>query len=318
MRALEWWAHLRKRVAHWAGATAFGAQVLCFLSVALLFGVWDSIRSAVSRVVRSPTPAMPSTHNTVVEFRLFRYHSPDRWHLGQEFWRTFQDGWWKWDSAQRFAGKGLNCGHYFAATEAGSRAEATHYKMDVSGLLLVEVDVALDDLLDLRDESTLRDIVSECVENPEAAASMPIMQLLHRVVDVETGGTSLTDDIGAWAVDHGYRGILCFSARAVEPYRDVIDQRQDGQLGVYIADTFFEDLRNDPTLTNVVVFSGADLIRSVRQYRVHPGEMVPNAWYGAPEDSLDLALGEFGSDYQDERRARRPVLVQYTTLAWPW
>jgi hypothetical protein len=121
-----------------------------------------------------------------------------------------------------------------------------------------------------------------------------------------------------WAVDRGYRGILCFSARSVAQYRHTIDAQQDGQAGVYIADWLFEDMLGDPTTTNLMLFSGADLIRSVRRYRVHPGEMVPNSWYNAPANDLDAAIGQFGSSYQEIRSAIRPHLVRRTTLPWPY
>src|SRR5690242_17924353 len=60
----------------------------------------------------------------------YRWHNPEKFWMGDEFWRTFEDGPWKWEAQQRYAGKNVNCGHYFSVSVEGAEAEARFYHMD--------------------------------------------------------------------------------------------------------------------------------------------------------------------------------------------
>jgi hypothetical protein len=42
----------------------------------------------------------------------YRWQQQERVQRGAEFYKMFEDGPWKWKAQGRFAGAGLNCGHY--------------------------------------------------------------------------------------------------------------------------------------------------------------------------------------------------------------
>jgi hypothetical protein len=87
-----------------------------------------------------------------------RWHNPDFYRTGDDFWKTFQDGPWKWEDQQRYAGKALNCGHYFSISVPGSRAEAGYYELDLTKYQLLRVVAAFEAILDLTYEENLREM----------------------------------------------------------------------------------------------------------------------------------------------------------------
>ena len=79
--------------------------------------------------------------------RLFRWHESKYLFEGEQIYRMFLDGSWKLNSESRFAGRGLNCGHYFGLTEHAVTAERMHYDMSANDLL-ISFDAQLTDILD--------------------------------------------------------------------------------------------------------------------------------------------------------------------------
>ena len=53
-------------------------------------------------------------HSIRLDCKFYRFHQKQYFWTGDEFWKTFKDGPWKWDSQQRYAGKNRNPGHFFA------------------------------------------------------------------------------------------------------------------------------------------------------------------------------------------------------------
>ncbi len=104
-----------------------------------------------------------------LDSRIFRWH-PSRYAPTDDpesFRAAFEDGPWKWDTQCRFAGKGINPGHFFGLTEEAASAEAKYYantKEVPDDLVLLTLDISLDNILDLTQKDTIVDIVRECVD----------------------------------------------------------------------------------------------------------------------------------------------------------
>lgn len=245
------------------------------------------------------------TFSTSWTGKFFRWHNPTHLHTGPKFARTFEDGPWKWDARQRYAGQGFNCGHFFSLTKQGATAEAVYYQMNMQSNVLLEVEADIQDCLDLRYEKNLRAVVEACATE-DRVEDIQTMALLRVAVDVPKGGNSMTDAIGWWAQNQGYKGLLFFGARAIEPYRDAVDNEGDMQAGIYTAGCHFADLRADTSTTNLVVFSGAYLTTRISTFRsLQKGSWLSprhkNPHVGKNEDDMD-AFVEYGSNFQQTQR----------------
>jgi hypothetical protein len=142
-----------------------------------------------------------------------RYHSRAHLYTGEEFWKTFMDGPWKWDAQQRFAGAGLNTGHYFAFRDAAHR-ELSHYAatIDTSQYDVLAVKAEIDNILDLTSWEHMSTISTEIGISEMDRRLVPGM-----LVCEESGGNWLTDAFGLYAHRNGYSGIVFYSARALDP-----------------------------------------------------------------------------------------------------
>jgi hypothetical protein len=128
---------------------------------------------------------------------LYRWHEPKRFWSGEDFWRTFQDGPWKWDSQQRFAGQDINSGHYFALSSEGAEAEVRSYRIDFSRHRLLEVELSLESILDLTHEHNIRRFgVDGPIKNPEVFGDDFFMGMLSQLLARILNGNKLTDYIG--------------------------------------------------------------------------------------------------------------------------
>lgn len=128
-----WWLTAALGVVAIAGALAYGAYRRWQTEFLKDLDLSDAFASLEATWTPEPFPnsgRLPMSTHVVGAF--FRWHSPGYYFTGAEFWKTFQDGPWKWADRQRYAGAGDNCGHYFALTEAGATAEAGFYALDLS------------------------------------------------------------------------------------------------------------------------------------------------------------------------------------------
>jgi hypothetical protein len=242
--------------------------------------------------------------STKLSGRFLRYHNPAHYHRGAAFWKTFEDGPWKWDDQQRYAGKDHNCGHYFALTEPGARAEANFYDMDFRRHRLLSARFDCAAVLDLTYEENLRKIVLHAYRDPENISSRHFfVTVLSRLTDATRGGVPLTDFLGRWAMRNGYDGILFFGARALQgnpELKSYIDHGADEQMAGPVVHGYFYDMRQDDNLKNLVVFSGAQLTSAIEVCRLGDDPPDDNPYHGASAATID-ALLEFNADYQAER-----------------
>jgi len=237
-----------------------------------------------------------------------RWHNPSYFWSGSDFWKTFQDGPWKWEDQQRFAGSHLNCGHYFAIEQAGAEAEACFYGLDTQKTALLEIRAEFVNILDLTYEDYLVEVAKNVITNLD---EITLMRILSAFVSPERGGNKITDFIGCWARQQGYEGILFFGARALESDSELCSQiddgRDDSMMGPIVHGCFYR-MRRQPELKNLVLFSGAGLTTRIQSYRLGAGEMVENQFYRASDTDLDRLL-EYNSEYQQERS--RIIMMKY-------
>lgn len=239
-------------------------------------------------------------YSRAFEGRLVRWHAPQLLWCGDKFYRTFEDGPWKWDSRQRYAGAGINCGHYFSLSERGADAEYEHYNLVKTNHELLDVHVRLDSVLDLTYEVNIREVVRHCLSVREEFFNRPVMSFLSMLIDIEEGGTELTDYIGHWARRQGYDGILFFGARAIAPVREIIRDGRDFLMGVNHTPMRFREYRADESYQNLMVFSGPHLVTRILSYSTPSIGAHDNSYWGCASDELDKLL-EFDEYYQLER-----------------
>jgi hypothetical protein len=258
----------------------------------------------------SPEP-FPATGrmpmSSALEGSFVRWHDPEFFWSRDAFWKTFQDGDWKWDKQERYAGKGLNCGHYFALNREGATAEGKFYNIPFSKRALLTVEGKFDAVLDLTYEAHLVAVGREAFENfDDLPPRAPLMTLLSYLVGHEKGGNAFRDFVGYWAHREGYDGILFFGARALESDPRLLWQIHHGQdedmTGTY-AHGYFTDMRRRPDLKNLVIFSGAKLTTRVSSYQLPPGERTTNSLHDMPAGEFDRKL-DFNAEYQAERANR--------------
>jgi hypothetical protein len=246
-----------------------------------------------------------------------RWHEPKYYYRGTEFWKTFQDMPRKWDSQERFAGKGHNCGHYFALTRTGATAEANFYKMNIAEKRLLSADFASDAILDLTFEENLLAIAKLAISNPEKISDRHFfVTILSYLTDDSKGGVPFTDFVGNWASRNGYEGLLFFGARALAQHsylKQYIDTgSDDGMMGPVVY-TYLKDMRKNAALKNLVIFSGSRLTSLIKISQLQPDPPDANPYYGAPDSEID-ALVDFKTDYQEEQRDKGFYLPRPFTL----
>lgn len=254
--------------------------------------------------------------------RFFRWQSREHFHGGEDLWRTFQDGPWKWEAQGRFAGREVNCGHYFSLNEAGSDAEAAGYGLrpgiDVERL---QVLMRLHRILDLTSLSALRLAFDAVVERPEL--SDPFMA--EELVEIDRGGTFLTDRVGHWAVTEGYEGILFLGARALhgpdakKPENPNLAPPSpwDYDLFAFYLDAY----RASKDQLNLVLFRGRHVLSRIKWYQFGTSERTQNPFWDVPESGLEESLrlvpgyAEYDEDYQErKRRVHFRDKIRYTKL----
>jgi hypothetical protein len=240
--------------------------------------------------------------------KAYRWHDPDHIHHGKNFYRTFEDGPWKWDAQGRFAGKGINCGHFFGLSVEAATAEAEYYDMHPDRRTLLEIEASSTRILDLTDRRNMQCVFKKCIQNHEIASST-YFEMLVEMVEKQKGGNVFTDYIGWWAKHAGYDGILFFSARAVQKYRSQFE-KMNTNLGYDHAPEVFYFMRRDASIRNVVIFSGADLVNAISKYSVN-GTPHTNPLYGNSRDFILGLSGKHGEDYQVEKNRSSMIRPGY-------
>jgi hypothetical protein len=223
----------------------------------------------------------------------FRYQSKNHLHSGEDFWRIFEDGPWKWKSQGRYAGGSINPGHYFGLLRDGAKMEISHYvhqEPSLSDYELLVVQGELDNVLDLTQIENIQNVAKEM------GYSGNNFMVLSDLISLDTGGNDTTDRFGYYAYRNGYNAALFFSARAIDPFhRKIIDNPDIDALSASYA---VIDMRQQPIGVCLVVFSGMTLLRSIKRYSFGTGEWEDNPYWNQSEEVLN-ALFEYKRDYQE-------------------
>jgi hypothetical protein len=262
-----------------------------------------------------PPPVMPSERRNVFEgtmersLRLkgvvCRYQRRSRAHRGNDFWRVFEDGPWKWSAKGRYAGEDVNPGHYFAFLPSSAKAEISHYlgnDGDLSSYDLLRVKGDLDNILDL----TYWENVSFIATKNFGYAH--VKTFLVEVITPQTGGNKTDEWIGYYASRAGYNGAVYYSARAIrEGDRELLEN-----AGYAYYELLLPNIRANVEGQCLVLFSGAVVLSAISEYCYNDDEWEPNPYYGWTQDRLDEVF-EYKSDYQEAKRSR----VHYTSPTEP-
>jgi hypothetical protein len=225
----------------------------------------------------------------------YRWQNNSHLHRGAEFYRMFEDGPWKWAAQGRFAGKDLNCGHFFGLSVEAATEEAAHYGIDESQSTLLRLEFESVRVMDLTRPDFIKQLVTENIGNHQRI-SHSYYSMVSELIERVTGGNGVTDYLGYRAHRLGYQGILFYSARAME---ELQIWRHDRELEYFTYGSTFWGLRNDPRYLNVVFFSGAELLSGTKAIAIGSAEQEPNPFHR--QDPAELArLFDFGEDYQEE------------------
>jgi len=225
----------------------------------------DMSRSPFGRERFVQTGRLPMSRETTGS--AYRWHNPKYFWSGDKFFQTFENGPWKWEAQQRYAGKNLNCGHYFAVTPGGATAEASYYGLDLSNLQLLEIKGHAESVLDLTHGDNILELAKMAFKNfDDIPDDSFFMVMLSAMTDeCGSGGNVFTDYIGYWAQNKGYDGVMFFGARALAVYPDIRYQIRSGKddfFGQNVAYAFFERIRRTYDLINVVYFSTPTIVRA--------------------------------------------------------
>lgn len=244
----------------------------------------------------------------------YRYQPKAHLHHGEEFFRLFEDGDWKWQGQQRYAGatedgKGakINAAHFFAFTPSCAKLEIGNYLSEeqLAEYALVEVDGELDDMLDLTS-----------IENVRAVAkAMHVTGNIHDIfkelLSLRSGGNKFTDVFGHYASSRGYNGIVFFSARALS--QDHAQQVRESKywdevMEDYVKGFVYEEMASRFDRMCSAVFSGSLLTRSIKRYRFDDGPWEVNPYHGWSEEALDKKL-TYNGDFLQQVKDRVSYIV---------
>jgi hypothetical protein len=104
----------------------------------------------------TPTGAAHLPNAVRLNGKAYRWQAKKHIHRGADFHLMFEDGPWKWDAQGRFAGKDINCGHYFGLSVEAANEEAGHYGIDKEDSQLIEIEGSSDCILDLTHPDLIR------------------------------------------------------------------------------------------------------------------------------------------------------------------
>ena len=253
--------------------------------------------------------------SVAVEGHVYRWHPLERAPSAEpESLRTvLEDGPWKWDVQSRFAGKGINPGHYFGLNVEAASAEMTYYSGRArvpDDYVLLTLDVKVDDVLDLTKNDIAIRWFLQCFDGGQ---QLNPAEIVSQLIATGRGGNEVTDYIGYRAHRDGYQGILFLGARAIlELDRWNVENARPDDQELNNDYEVIRRLRRNRDHFNLVVFSGARLVGATTVFRCDGpkrmlrgrkrGSPIANPYVGWDENRI-LALSlEFGHEYQEQRR----------------
>jgi len=273
-----------------------------WLLAGAMFRTFDAPKRELPGVRRGEKPMSLSINR-----QLFRFQRRTALFAGPDFYRMFEDGPWKWEGRQRFAGvivsptvsdQKINVGHYFALTASCARAEISHYvtssEIVARDYELVTVDISLDDVLDLTSPTFVARAAHEMGWRGD------LFGVFGGVLTRETGGADITADLGYFATRSQYSSALFLSVRAMDDktYAFVTGNRWwDKEMEEYFKTVDVDELRFREDLLCVVMFSGAQLIRSIHRFKIGAGPWEDNPLYRMSEAEVDRQL-TFNAEYR--------------------
>ncbi|WP_426615315.1 hypothetical protein [Bradyrhizobium sp. McL0616] len=239
----------------------------------------------------------------------FRWHRKDRSHRGEDFWKNFQEGDWKWDGQQRFAGAGGNIAHYLSFYYLTAKKELAHYvgPAQYNEYWLLHILSHVDNVLNLTDVHAFSDLAAH-FNRTGLKRELEPSDLLSLSLEMSEGGGTISNWIGMHAEHAGYNGVLYLSIRALpESDRKYITGEMNKNLFVMSTEHIFAD----PFNFNVAFFSGAKLITSIQKY--HFSEFYQprrQLWSDNPDFRKDpKSLSGFDELSREERVARTRFMV---------
>jgi hypothetical protein len=228
----------------------------------------------------------------------YRWHSANRVQYGPDFYKMFVDGPWKWETRSRFAGKNINCGHFFGLSVAAATEEAQYYRMDLKTAVLIEIEGETSRVLDLTHPEVIKYVFEDFVDSSGVMALF-YYPMLQKLIEQGEGGNQITDYVGWRAKKLGYDGILFYSARAM---KSIAEYRFNRNLEWTTYQNKFYEMRRNPALLNVVLFSGIKLVNRIKSIRIGDGsEPMQNPYFGLGTEKVSEVCGEYGQAYQDEQ-----------------
>jgi hypothetical protein len=270
---MQWWRNLKQRWLDWPLAD-FGPGILdeCFSEP-------PPIASSFKQ-----TGALP--HSSSAGGLFCRFQSKEWLYRNDKFHRNFDDSPRKWNAQDRYAGAGVNYGHFFGCSVAASTFEAQSYKMDMHKHSLLELEMTVPSMLDLTYEENIDWILRRVFENPELVGRSYFSKLIE-LIHHQKGGDKVNEMIGAIAATEGFDGIIFYGARALRKHATAWQTNPEDPLIDMIEQMTFPAMREDQDLQNIVVFSGSLVTRAAARYRIDGGAWQPNPYYGISEEQFD-------------------------------
>lgn len=233
-------------------------------------------------------------HAKVIGGTVYRWHDRSKLPPSNPLWRTFLDDNKKWSNQARFAGKDFNCGHFFAFSEAVANAEAKHYGINMDSVELLEIKLVVDKILDFTDPGGMRLAYEAVVENPDASDPF----IAEELIEVDTGGTILTDRIGHWALTKGYNGIIFVASRAIwGPEQKKKEGVSPTKPWDYDPFHLYLPIYRENNQLIIVLFRGTWLLGRIIKYKIGNHKWEKNDYYRKTPEEIDCALSVF-SEYK--------------------
>lgn len=229
--------------------------------------------------------------------KAFRWQQPERVFRGNEFYKMFEDGPWKWAAQGRFAGKDLNCGHYFGLSVEAATEEAAHYGMHPEAAVLIEIEGESGRILDLTHPDVIKSMFETYVDNHQVV-SWSYYTMFQELIELGNGGNPITDYLGYRAKRDGYHGLLFFSSRILKEFASYRAYDRDLEGLTYKHE--FWRLRTNPKNLNIVLFSGFALINGIKTIRIGEGLPMENPYFGIGLERISSMFPEHDDYYQLE------------------
>ena len=353
-KAGQKWSDFADAVLPWVigpPVAVVGSIVAFVLAVAAVLGfggywIWKVLQHRRSKAYReeeaarlcaqrSTAPSRPLPPETIsMSATVYRFQEKSRVFRGDQMFKMFEDGPWKWRGQQRFAGEveirpgaekiKLNVGHFFATSIDTARAEMLHYVPPdkLSDYSLITLAGHLGKILDLTTFYNVLKVASEMDLKFTDKTRLNDHDIYKTLITSSTGGNKFTSAFGHYASQHGYNGIVFCSARALKPEhaeRLLESEYYDEVMEDYEKGPIYEEIRNRVGQMCVVAFSGSVVIRAIEKYHVDDGPWEANPYYRWTESDLDAKL-EYGASFhaQPERRTYRLTLEKAKLSRREW